>query len=47
MKPKKIVDNIKTGIVSFKALSILFYEHYQQSIQEKERLKIFSEKDAK
>ena len=31
-------------IASLEALSILFYEHYQKTIQEKERLKIFSVK---
>lgn len=28
-------------IVSLEALSILFYEHYQKTIKEKERLKMF------
>ena len=32
-------------IASLQALSILFYEHYQKTIQEKERLKVFSIKE--
>ena len=34
-------------IASLAALSILFYEHYQKTIQEKERLKMFSVNEAK
>jgi hypothetical protein len=34
-------------IASLEALSILFYEHYQKTIQEKERLKMFSVKEPK
>lgn len=34
-------------IASLETLSILFYEHYQKTIQEKERLKILSVKGAK
>ena len=32
-------------IASLEALSILFYEHYQKTIQEKERLKMFLVKE--
>lgn len=32
-------------IASLEALSILFYEYYQKSIKEKERLKSFSMKE--
>ena len=32
-------------IASLETLSILFYEYYQKTIQEKERLKIFSAKE--
>ncbi len=34
-------------IASLAALSILFYEHSQKTIQEKERLKMFSVNEAK
>lgn len=34
-------------IASLEALSILFYEHYQKTIQEKERLKSLSTKESK
>lgn len=34
------------AIASLETLSILFYEHYQKTIKEKERLKIFSVKEA-
>lgn len=32
-------------IASLETLSILFYEHHQKSIQQKERLKVFSIKE--
>jgi hypothetical protein len=34
------------AIASIETLSILFYEYYQKTIQEKERLKLFSVKEA-
>ncbi|MBK7181738.1 MAG: hypothetical protein IPH89_02915 [Bacteroidetes bacterium] len=34
-------------IASLEALSILFYEHYQKSIQQKERLELVRSKNAK
>ena len=34
-------------IASLEALSILFYEHYQKSIQQKERLELVKSKNAK
>jgi len=34
-------------VASLEALSILFYEHYQKTIQEKDRLKIFLLKETK
>ncbi len=34
-------------IASLETLSILFYEHYQKTIQDKERLKLLSVKEAK
>ena len=35
------------AIASLETLSILFYEHYQKTIQDKERLKLLSVKEAK
>ena len=34
-------------IASLEALSILFYEHYQKSIQKKEKLELVRSKNAK
>jgi hypothetical protein len=34
-------------IASLEALSILFYEHYQKSIQQKEKLELVRSKNAK
>jgi hypothetical protein len=40
-------DMAEETIASLETLSILFYEHYQKTIKEKERIKTFSVKEAK